>query len=246
MLTSLYNNKSLGECLVLCDPSPGDLPRRVNVMATSVRVESLPAAPAAPSILSTPGVEERPVVRCERCRLVQFRASHNRCRRCLVPFVMAAPPPPEPVVEMDAHPNIAAGVRSWRQMRGLTQKQLASAAQLPRTYISRIENGRILPGLSTLERVAIALHIGLPALLDRRCRNGNGHSNGNGHHAVNDDGRSNGNGAAHGASVYQMGMNAASDSEDFLRQMVRMCRQLTEVQRANVLERVRQLAVAHN
>src|SRR5437016_7159321 len=170
-------------------------------MATNVRVETISAShvtapvqaangglPSTTTVASTTP-ESRPVVRCERCRLVQFRASHNRCRRCLVPFVLAAPPPPEPVVEMDAHPNIAAGVRSWRQSRGLTQKQLASAAQLPRTYISRIENGRILPGLSTLERVAIALHIGLPALLDRRCRNGmpqNGgghgtHSNGNGH-----------------------------------------------------------------
>jgi transcriptional regulator with XRE-family HTH domain len=154
---------------------------------------------------------------------------------------MAAPPPPEPVVEMDAHPNIAAGVRSWRQMRGLTQKQLASAAQLPRTYISRIENGRILPGLSTLERVAIALHIGLPTLLDRRCRNGS--PNGNGHANGNGFGNGNGNGFADG---YQSGMNALSDGDDFLRQMTRLCRQLNGVQRATVLERVRQLATAHN
>jgi len=194
------------------------------------------STPVAPTV-----GEERPVVRCERCRLVQFRASHNRCRRCLNPFVMAAPPPPEPVVEMDAHPNIAAGVRSWRQMRGLTQKQLASAAQLPRTYISRIENGRILPGLSTLERVAIALHIGLPTLLDRRCRNGS--PNGNGHANGNGFGNGNGNGFADG---YQSGMNALSDGDDFLRQMTRLCRQLNGVQRATVLERVRQLATAHN
>ena len=198
--------------------------------------------------MSAPVAEERPVVRCERCRLVQFRASHNRCRRCLNPFVMAAPPPPEPVVEMDAHPNIAAGVRSWRQMRGLTQKQLASAAQLPRTYISRIENGRILPGLSTLERVAIALHIGLPTLLDRRCRNGSG--NGNGHatgNSADGNGHSNGNGFGNGfADGYRSGMNALSEGDDFLRQMTRLCRQLNGVQRATVLERVRQLATAHN
>src|SRR5438034_10972793 len=126
-------------------------------MATNVRVETISASHVSPPIQAASGglpstvsatvtatPEARPVVRCERCRLVQFRASHNRCRRCLMPFIQAAPPPPEPVVEMDAHPNIAAGVRSWRQMRGLTQKQLACAAQLPRTYISRIETGRIL------------------------------------------------------------------------------------------------------
>ncbi len=157
-----------------------------------------------------------------------------------MPFVMAAPPPPEPVVEIEAHPNIAAGVRSWRQQRGLTQKQLAFAAHLPRTYISRIENGRILPGLSTLERVAIALHIGLPALFDRRMRSHacNGGANGNGH--------GNGNGNGNGFSgLIESGMALLSDGEDFLRQMVRYCRKMTEGQRATVLERVKQLATTH-
>lgn len=228
-------------------------------MAANVRVEALSAslavsssaAPNALSAASAPSgiaaLEERPVVRCERCRLVQFKASLNRCRRCLNPFVVAAPPAPEPVEEVDVHPNIAAGVRSWRQMRGLTQKQLASAASLPRTYISRIENGRILPGLSTLERVAGALRIGLPALLDRRCRNS---SNGNGHSAgfSNGNGQSNGNGFGSGDGFPGRPslMTTLSDSDDFLRQMVRLCRQLNGVQRATVLERVRQLATAHN
>jgi DNA-binding XRE family transcriptional regulator len=229
----------------------GEPPRRY-VMATSVRVETISAAAIATSgAVSTNGTSteaaERPVIRCERCRLVQFRASHNRCRRCLMPFVMAAPPPPEPVVETESHPNIAAGVRAWRQQRGLTQKQLAFAAHLPRTYISRIENGRILPGLSTLERVAIALHIGLPALFDRRGRsyscasngtssasysNGNGHSNGNG------NGHSNGNGFS---GLVESGMAVVNDSDAFLRQMVRYCRRLTDVQRATVIQRVKEL-----
>ena len=195
--------------------------------------------------------DPRPVVRCDRCKLVQFRASHNRCRRCLMPFVVAAPPPPEPVVEAEAHPDIAAGVRAWRQQRGLTQKQLAFAAHLPRTYISRIENGRILPGLSTLERVAGALHLGLAALLDRRARNGcsaahNGHGNGNGY--------SNGNGTSFipDPNVYDTANGNGNghalpnaENEAFLRQMVRYCRRMTVVQRATVLDRVRQLATAH-
>jgi DNA-binding XRE family transcriptional regulator len=196
------------------------------------------------------------VVRCDRCRLVQFRASHNRCRRCLMPFVVAAPPPPEPVVEVEAHPDIAAGVRAWRQQRGLTQKQLAFAAHLPRTYISRIENGRILPGLSTLERVAGALHVGLAALLDRRGRNGcSAPHNGNGH-ATNGNGfgNANGNGFVPDANVYDTASSNGNgnghaqpnaENEAFLRQMVRYCRRMTVVQRAAVLDRVRQLATAH-
>jgi DNA-binding XRE family transcriptional regulator len=217
--------------------------------------------------------DPRPVVRCDRCRLVQFRASHNRCRRCLMPFVVAAPPPPEPVVEAEAHPDIASGVRAWRQQRGLTQKQLAFAAHLPRTYISRIENGRILPGLSTLERVAGALHVGLSALLDRRGKNGHNCSAGNGHNGYgtgvpgeNGHGglNGNGNGIGHGSGngfvanpmVYDTASNGAGnglsdqspsqlpnqENEAFLRQMVRYCRRMTVVQRATVLDRVRQLA----
>lgn len=151
----------------------------------------------------------------------------------------------------EGQPDVAAGVRGWRRVRGLTQKQLASAAHLPRTYISRIENGRILPGLTTLGRVAVALHIGLPSLLDRTyARNGagllvcrgqagipapqswqaqalptNGNGNGNGHH--------NGNGSD-------------GDGDDFLRQILRYSGQLTSAQRAEVMARVRQLASARN
>ena len=174
----------------------------------------------------------------------------------MMPFVVAAPPPPEPVVEAEAHPDIAAGVRAWRQQRGLTQKQLAFAAHLPRTYISRIENGRILPGLSTLERVAGALHVGLGALLDRRGRNGHACSNGNGlnGHVTNGNGNGfsngNGNGFVPDANVYDTASGNGHavvnvENEAFLRQMVRYCRRMTVVQRAAVLDRVRQLATAH-
>jgi transcriptional regulator with XRE-family HTH domain len=175
-----------------------------------------------------------------------------------MPFVVAAPPPPEPVVEVEAHPDIAAGVRAWRQQRGLTQKQLAFAAHLPRTYISRIENGRILPGLSTLERVAGALHVGLAALLDRRGRNGHACSAPHNGHGANGNGNGFGNGNGDGpsfvpdASVYDTaGGNGNghtlpnAENEAFLRQMVRYCRRMTVVQRAAVLDRVRQLATAH-
>jgi DNA-binding XRE family transcriptional regulator len=172
-----------------------------------------------------------------------------------MPFVVVAPPPPEPVVEAAAHPDIAAGVRAWRQQRGLTQKQLAFAAHLPRTYISRIENGRILPGLGTLERVAGALHVGLAALLDRR-RNGHACSAGNGHngHGANGNGSSNGNGNSFvpDATVYDTASGNGNghglpngENEAFLRQMVRYCRRMTVVQRAAVLDRVRLLATAH-
>ena len=179
------------------------------------------------------------MIRCARCRLVQYCSSQNRCRRCFYSFAVEPPPPPEPVIVQEAHPNIAAGVRSWRQVRGLTQKQLATAAQLPRTYISRIENGRILPGLMTLERVAGALHIALPALLDRNGRksNGNGHGHGNG------NGNGNGHGNGYGSHA---GSHVDVDGEEFMRQMLAYSSSLTQAQRAVVMLKVRQLAATRN
>jgi transcriptional regulator with XRE-family HTH domain len=186
------------------------------------------------------------VVRCERCRLVQYQGSHNRCRRCYFSFAVEAPPPPPPQVEPEQRPDVAAGVRCWRQARGLTQKQLAFAAQLPRTYVSRIENGRILPGLITLERVAGALHVGLPALLERK---GNGNGNGHGNGALHNGSSSglvakagtNGNGKLNGTSNGSNG-----DGNDFMREIMRYSSHLSVAQRNMVLARVRQLAAARN
>ena len=161
--------------------------------------------------------------------MVQFLTPHNRCRRCYSPFAVEAPPPP-PVLSNSRHPDVAGSVRSWRRARGLTQKQLASAAHLPRTYISRIENGRILPGLPTLERVAGALHVGLPALFEVL---GNGNGNGT-------SGRTMGNGNGDGDH------RDFDNGDEFLRQMLRYSAQLTPAQRAAVLARVRQLATARN
>ncbi len=171
--------------------------------------------------------------------MVQYRTFRNRCRRCYLSFPIEAPPPPPLPVLEDQHPDVAAGVRCWRELRGLTQKQLAVAAQLPRTYISRIENGRIQPGLPTLKRVAAALRVGLSTLLEvLRNSNGNGcpgNGNGNGHsshptHAGNGNG--NGNGGAY----------ITRETDDFLRQMVRYSSQLTPAQRGAVLAKVRELA----
>jgi DNA-binding XRE family transcriptional regulator len=147
-------------------------------------------------------------------------------------------------------------------VRGLTQKQLASAAHLPRTYISRIENGRILPGLGTLERVAYALHVDLPALLDRhmlnRCSDaclhqsfspfGSGRpSNGNGSHGYsNGNGHGNGNGHSNGNRHGKADLAESPGDQDFLRQMLRYTGLLTSTQRAVVLARVRQLAGARS
>ncbi len=65
-------------------------------------------------------------------------------------------------------------LRELRERRHETQQQMASKARVPRTYISRIENARLLPGPLMLRRIAEALEV---AILDLLPRNGNG----NGH-----------------------------------------------------------------
>jgi transcriptional regulator with XRE-family HTH domain len=56
-------------------------------------------------------------------------------------------------------------------MRHLSQRQLASRMQVPRTYISKIENGKAVPTLGSLERLADALQVELSQLVrDERSR----------------------------------------------------------------------------
>lgn len=50
-------------------------------------------------------------------------------------------------------------VRSLRERKGLSQEQLAEAADLHWTYVSGIERGKRNPGLNTLGRLARALGV---------------------------------------------------------------------------------------
>lgn len=119
-------------------------------------------------------VETREVVRCEYCRLVQFRTSNSLCRKChkpleveeeqqpgaLRPFAVPAPSPAEHVGL-----QVAAQVRDIRKARHLSQRQLAGRMQVPRTYISKIENGKAIPTLGSLERLADALEVDVSQLV---------------------------------------------------------------------------------
>jgi transcriptional regulator with XRE-family HTH domain len=119
-------------------------------------------------------VDSREVVRCDRCQLVQFRTNNNLCRRChicldpeeLAPVVMVpvAEPPPSNG-NGHAHLQVALAIRTLRQRAGLSQRQLALRMNVPRTYVSKIENDKATPTLSSLERLARALEVGVPDLL---------------------------------------------------------------------------------
>jgi len=52
-----------------------------------------------------------------------------------------------------------------RQRHGLSQRQLALRMGVPRTYVSKIENEKATPTLSSLERLAGALEVSVYDLL---------------------------------------------------------------------------------
>ena len=119
-------------------------------------------------------VEHRDVLRCDHCHLVQFRTSSALCRKCRrsldveEPEPVAAPAlalvPPAPAAENNGM-QVANAVRDLRRVRNLSQRQLATRMGVPRTYISKIENGKAMPTLSSLERLARALQVDISALL---------------------------------------------------------------------------------
>src|SRR5687767_15058053 len=126
-------------------------------------------------------VDSREVVRCDHCHLVQFLTTSHLCRRCRTSLdpeepepVVAEPQVPTPPINGNGHAHIqvALAIRVLRQRNGLSQRQLALRMQVPRTYVSKIENEKATPTLSSLERLARALEVTVPDLIT----GGNGHA----------------------------------------------------------------------
>jgi transcriptional regulator with XRE-family HTH domain len=125
------------------------------------------------------GVETREVVRCDFCSLVQYRTTNSLCRKCRRPLDIEEPAPlapqlvstPQSPASTEAGLQVASQVREIRRARHLSQRQLASRMQVPRTYISKIENGKAIPTLGSLERLAEALEVDMRQLVrDSRSR----------------------------------------------------------------------------
>ena len=136
----------------------------------------------------------REVVLCARCRLVQFQTVSQLCRRCCYPLAArpgpdqeASLPKPAPlkgsVVLADklatddgsgrscwrSGEKLAIGrrLRQVRQQQHLTQQMIAGLVGMPRTYLSRIENGRLSPGPAMLIRLATAMSVEVVSLLSQ-------------------------------------------------------------------------------
>ena len=107
----------------------------------------------------------QPTIRCPHCRLNQF-ATQN-CRRCHKPLSIPAitPEPPNPST-VDTWTvltqRLATHVKARRLQLGLTQSALALAFGIhARTYFTKIEQGRILPHVAQLEKLAGVLGVPL-------------------------------------------------------------------------------------
>src|SRR5947208_16028673 len=118
-------------------------------------------------------VDSREVLRCDHCHLVQFRTINNLCRKCKTsldedepePILEVQPVVAEPVNDNHSHLQVAAAIRMLRQKAGLSQRQLALRMQVPRTYVSKIENEKAMPTLSSLQRLATALEVSMADLV---------------------------------------------------------------------------------
>jgi transcriptional regulator with XRE-family HTH domain len=120
-------------------------------------------------------VETREVVRCAfpGCGLMQYRTSNSLCRRCRKPLETEEAVRFGPVVvenrsvdpSREAGLKVAGQVKEIRRQRHMSQRQLAGRMQVPRTYISKIENGKAIPTLSSLERMADALNVDIRQLV---------------------------------------------------------------------------------
>ncbi len=118
-------------------------------------------------------VDSREVVRCDHCLLVQFRTTNSLCRRCHLSLdedeaeLAALSPEPQTLpVNINSHGrghlHLAQSIRNLRLRSGLSQRQLALRMSVPRTYVSKIENEKATPTLSSLERLARALEVSVP------------------------------------------------------------------------------------
>jgi transcriptional regulator with XRE-family HTH domain len=141
--------------------------------AKTHRGESALALRTRPMATTLASAETREVVRCDFCSLVQYRTANSLCRKCK--RALDTEEPQRPVLQLVPSPSVApsaeAGlqvarqVRDIRKARHLSQRQLAGRMQVPRTYISKIENGKAIPTLGSLERLAAALDVDISQLV---------------------------------------------------------------------------------
>ena len=117
---------------------------------------------------------DRSTIRCANCSLNQYLTASGICRRCGKAFSRpqliestAATTDGEPASNpsMFFTEKIGRTLLEYRHARHLSQRQLAEIIDVPRTYISKCENGNSLPTIVSLRRFAKAFDVTLFAFL---------------------------------------------------------------------------------
>jgi len=67
---------------------------------------------------------------------------------------------------MESGKKLGENLKKLRLKKKLSQGDLAKKLEVDRAYISNIENGRMNPTLSTLEKIAGALGVSIKELVD--------------------------------------------------------------------------------
>ena len=64
------------------------------------------------------------------------------------------------------HVKVGIQIQKIRELKGLSQQDLAAKCNLEKSNMSRLEAGKVNPTLSTLEKVATALEINIIELFN--------------------------------------------------------------------------------
>jgi DNA-binding XRE family transcriptional regulator len=108
------------------------------------------------------------IVVCGVCHLTQFNRGDGKCRRCHNPLkvIYIELVLPTPLAYRNSQHMLSMRkdfgrlIRKMRLRRGMTQATLASATTgISRTYLSRLENGRVMPSVIVLIKLAAPLGI---------------------------------------------------------------------------------------
>jgi DNA-binding XRE family transcriptional regulator len=156
---------------VWCAASPGLL-FPTNPSSPSTTERFLFAVAPEFSMHPYPSIE---VPRCPHCGLIQFRHTIANCVRCKKPS-MTSPPLCSRIHSVPIFPNslkealaqrVRVAVKTLRKERNFTQQLLAALMGTGRSYISKLESGRVVPSLQTLECATSAFGIDLAELFLR-------------------------------------------------------------------------------
>ena len=106
-------------------------------------------------------VDKSEVLRCPHCCLNQYLTQNGHCRRCRGELTVAQAEAPQPVISGSETSRIGEAVRLvfMAHRAGLTQLALARKIGRPRSYIIRIERGRLVPGPKALAMFAAGFAI---------------------------------------------------------------------------------------